>query len=239
MSGPLPSAIFELSCLEQLCLQRNHFSGELPEDLGKLTKLQRLWLDRNQFSGAVPWKAITKLNELEELDLSSNLFEAGELPYSPAFVIAEESAVNESQIVPATGIDAQEQEHSHGVHQDGEQPIQVSGEELVEEVGTVVDLSRLQKLKKLGLASMNLTGSIPPTLGNISSLQRVYLQNNKLSGHIPDSLVRLTSLKQMVLSHNDLSVPLGSGITVNELWCENPAAIACLYRMLWPELRKQ
>ena len=41
----------------------------------------------------------------------------------------------------------------------------------------------------------NLTGSIPPSLGNLTSLQELKLQKNAFSGSIPSSLGNLKALR--------------------------------------------
>jgi len=47
----------------------------------------------------------------------------------------------------------------------------------------------------ISLASNNLTGSIPESLGNISSLKYLFLEFNQLSGNIPESFGNLTNLR--------------------------------------------
>lgn len=64
------------------------------------------------------------------------------------------------------------------------------------------------KLESLRFASSGLSGSIPESLGNLSSLQTLELGNNLLSGPIPDSIGRLSSLLSMDLPDNSISGPL-------------------------------
>ncbi|CAK7344948.1 unnamed protein product [Dovyalis caffra] len=50
-----------------------------------------------------------------------------------------------------------------------------------------------------------LSGSIPPSLGNLSSLQSLYLADNMLSGQIPKELGNLSNLLEMTLHLNELT----------------------------------
>lgn len=51
------------------------------------------------------------------------------------------------------------------------------------------------RVTKLNLQNGNLTGKIPPELGNLTKLQELSLSNNKLSGTIPSELGNLANLK--------------------------------------------
>uniref|UniRef100_A0A0E0K2E7 non-specific serine/threonine protein kinase n=1 Tax=Oryza punctata TaxID=4537 RepID=A0A0E0K2E7_ORYPU len=51
----------------------------------------------------------------------------------------------------------------------------------------------------------NLTGTIPQTLGDVTSLKVLYLYENQLSGSIPDKIWQLSNLVQLVLGENNLS----------------------------------
>ena len=55
------------------------------------------------------------------------------------------------------------------------------------------------------LSNDNLTGSIPPSLGNLTGLIQLYLDHNHLSGNIPSSLGNLTGLQTFALGYNNLS----------------------------------
>ncbi|KAL6650457.1 hypothetical protein ACP70R_009382 [Stipagrostis hirtigluma subsp. patula] len=65
-------------------------------------------------------------------------------------------------------------------------------------------------LKYLRLTENFLSGSIPPSIGNVSSLLSIFLGQNKLTGLIPESLSHIPKLFELDLSINSLSghVPL-------------------------------
>ncbi|MGB1252785.1 MAG: hypothetical protein ACPG8W_19380, partial [Candidatus Promineifilaceae bacterium] len=57
----------------------------------------------------------------------------------------------------------------------------------------------------LALNDNQLSGNIPPELGQLSKLIRIYLNSNQLSGSIPSELRQLSSLTHLNLYDNDLS----------------------------------
>ena len=61
------------------------------------------------------------------------------------------------------------------------------------------------RVTKLELKENNLTGAIPPELGNLSSLDSLRLDVNRLSGAIPAELGNLENLEWLILFKNQLS----------------------------------
>ena len=78
------------------------------------------------------------------------------------------------------------------------------------------------RVERLSLGNNNLTGPIPPELGNLTSLIYLWLYGNDLTGPIPPELGNLTSLTEMWLSGNDLTGPippeLGNLTSLMDLW---------------------
>jgi Leucine-rich repeat (LRR) protein len=58
---------------------------------------------------------------------------------------------------------------------------------------------------QLVLGSNQLNGSIPGSIGDLSSLQELYLYNNQISGSIPSSIANLEDLESIRLDGNQLS----------------------------------
>jgi Leucine-rich repeat (LRR) protein len=58
---------------------------------------------------------------------------------------------------------------------------------------------------EISLFSLNLNGTIPPELGNLSSLEYLNLNSNQLSGSIPMELLGLSHLERFDLAFNQLS----------------------------------
>ncbi|MED6168861.1 Protein NSP-INTERACTING KINASE 3 [Stylosanthes scabra] len=57
----------------------------------------------------------------------------------------------------------------------------------------------------LGMPSQNLSGTLSPSVGNLTNLQSVLLQNNAISGQIPAAIGSLEKLQTLDLSNNDFS----------------------------------
>lgn len=67
------------------------------------------------------------------------------------------------------------------------------------------ELGNLSNLQSLDLASNRLTGSIPTELGNLSNAEQLWLNSNQLTGEIPSSLTNLTSLTSISIGENMLT----------------------------------
>ena len=67
------------------------------------------------------------------------------------------------------------------------------------------ELGNLANLRWLTLSNNQLSGSIPPELGSLTNLLDLYLDWNQLSGSIPPELGNLANLQDLDLSNNQLS----------------------------------
>ncbi|KAH6791269.1 NSP-interacting kinase 1 [Perilla frutescens var. frutescens] len=67
---------------------------------------------------------------------------------------------------------------------------------------TMVTCSSQNLVIGLGSPSQNLSGSLSPSIGNLTNLQIILLQNNNISGQIPAELGRLLKLETLDLSNN-------------------------------------
>ncbi|KAL9259294.1 NSP-INTERACTING KINASE 1-like protein [Drosera capensis] len=65
----------------------------------------------------------------------------------------------------------------------------------------------------LGTPSQNLSGSLSPSIGNLTNLQIVLLQNNNISGPIPAEIGKLPKLQTLDLSNNMFAGPIPSSIS--------------------------
>ncbi len=63
-------------------------------------------------------------------------------------------------------------------------------------------------VRKLVLAGVGLTGTLPPTLAELTDLEILYIFENKLTGPIPAEIGKLEKLKWLAFSHNELSGPI-------------------------------
>ena len=67
------------------------------------------------------------------------------------------------------------------------------------------ELGNLVYLQSVHLALNQLSGNIPPALGNLANLGDLFLQGNQLSGNIPPELGNLANLYSLQLNGNQLS----------------------------------
>ncbi|KAL0755982.1 hypothetical protein Bca101_093650 [Brassica carinata] len=51
----------------------------------------------------------------------------------------------------------------------------------------------------------NITGSVPPAFGNMTSIKHLHLNNNTLTGEIPVELSKLNNLAHLILDNNNLT----------------------------------
>jgi Leucine-rich repeat (LRR) protein len=175
--------ILDLFHLSFLCriLVGCSFSGEIPKELGQLSKLIFLSLNSNKFSGSIP-ASLGNLSKLYWFDLADNKL-TGELPIFDGTNPGLDNLTNTK--------------HFHfGINQlSGPIPSQI--------------FSSHMKLIHLLLDNNNFSGSIPPTLGLLSTLEVLRFDNNpQLSGPVPSNINNLTKLAELHLENSKLTGPL-------------------------------
>lgn len=73
---------------------------------------------------------------------------------------------------------------------------------------STIDFTRFPGLIQLSFPYSELIGTIPDTIGTLSSLTRLALSNNALTGTVPTTIVSLPILKSFEVGSNQLSGPL-------------------------------
>ncbi|XP_057806307.1 putative receptor-like protein kinase At3g47110 isoform X2 [Salvia miltiorrhiza] len=180
LSGSIPPEIFNLSTLRVLALTGNRLSGALPANLcSGFPFLQEFYLGDNHFSGQIP-ESISNCSQLRYLDLSFNKF-TGLVPHSLGSLI-----FLKILSIASNNITIESSPSS--------------------EVSFITSLTNCRSLIFLGISSNPLDGTLPSSIGNLSSqLQTFAAYNCKLKGRIPAEIGSLTNLVKLSLFGNYLS----------------------------------
>ncbi|XP_058072746.1 receptor-like protein 56 isoform X9 [Magnolia sinica] len=199
-----------LSKLEHLDLTYNLFNESILPYLGSLSSLKSLSLKGNYFgllhTGVdveysplgilyTSFEMLSRLGNLEQLDLSWNQLNRSILPYLGALSSLKsldlswnnlEGCFPSKELANLSKLEVLDLGYN-----------QLNGS-LFQQA-----LCNLENLQELDLQGNELEGSLPPCLSNLSSLQLLDLSRNKLSGKISLSLISsLTMLRFLSLSNN-------------------------------------
>ncbi|KAM1232985.1 hypothetical protein EV1_002662 [Malus domestica] len=191
LTGIIPARIGELSKLEVLILSANNFSGGIPQSISNITSLWRFAANSNDFNETIPG-GITE--HLKNLDLSYNKLN-GSIP---------------SDLLSAMNLQTVDLSNNR---LDGPVPETLSPSLVRLRLGSnsldgkipSAAIATHDKLTYLEMENNNLTGSIPPELGDCRKLALLNLAQNQLSGALPAKLGHLSSLEVLKLQSNNLS----------------------------------
>ncbi len=226
LSGEIPPELGDLSQLERLLLGDNQLSGEIPSELGGLPRLNSLDLGDNQLSGEIP-SELGDLSRLTSLHLSENLL-TGEFPESFTGMPLRSLDFHSNPTLCAPiddefqswleGIDTVRGSSCAPVDSRGDKAVlallynATDGENWDDNSNWLSDLPIREwygvtsdadgRVTGLYLSDNQLSGSIPPEMGDLSQLQWLYLQQNKLTGQVPRSFFNLANLTNFYFSDN-------------------------------------
>ncbi|MQL77902.1 hypothetical protein Taro_010324 [Colocasia esculenta] len=233
LSGTIPPSLYNLSNLEEFTVAANGMSGTLAPDLGTVfPKLKLLYVGQNQFQGNIP-NSLSNASSLQVIDLSRNLLQ-GIIP-DDLGILQQLDQFN----VAVNMLQAREPKHWKFLTSltnctqlrlfsimindlQGELPSSISNfsttlQELMVGANQISGsippgIGNLVGLTKLVLGGNELVGSIPSTFGKLDNLFMLYLGPNQLSGGIPSELGNLTLLSELYLDHSNLSGTIPASI---------------------------
>lgn len=221
LSGHIPE-ISTLKNLHKLDLSNNSLTGTISRNLGGLGKLRELNLSNNRLFGAVP-RSLAQLLNLKKVALRGNRLDDESIPPE----LADPQLMNE-RVVLTTLFEATSGEDWYkkddwrkealisdwiGVTTNSTgfvESIELPGNNLS---GTIPpEIGELTYLKRLNLRDNDLHGPIPPEIGHLWRLEVLDLGKNSLSGCIPEALFYLELLRKLYLNENTLDGPLSHEI---------------------------
>ncbi|XP_060971489.1 leucine-rich repeat receptor protein kinase HPCA1-like isoform X1 [Cannabis sativa] len=177
LTGPLSPRLGDLKNLNSLILLGCSFSGKIPDEIGNLKELTFLALNLNNFTGNIP-ASLGKLLNVYWLDLGENEL-TGTLPVSTS------TTPGLDQLLKA--------KHLHFNKNKLSGPIP---EKL---------FSSKVKLLHILFDGNQFTGTIPSTIGHVTTLEVLRLDRNDLSGEVPSNLNNLINMNELNLAFNKLN----------------------------------
>lgn len=192
--------------LTAINLAGNNLSGPLPQILSLLSDLRELTLSKNNgMSGPVP-RTYLELNlDVLKLDGTGLCIPADTAFQSWLGAIDDAAAISCDEPDPDREVLVNFYNSTNGANWNNNTNW-LSDRPLHEWHGVKTDTEG--NVANLGLTDNNLTGSLPPEIGQLDRLLSLTLFNNRLTGRIPTELGRLERLKSLWLGGNELTGPI-------------------------------
>ena len=160
-----------MTSLDYLNLKNNQLTGSIPSEIGNVTNLTWLYLFNNQLTGEIP-ESICDLNINWS---SSSYFSISSNQLCPPYPDCVEDYVGQ-QYPCSCEVDIY----------------------IVELWGQCYPI---QNTTELDLSNRELTGEIPPEIGNLTNLNVLMLSWNQLTGEIPQELCDLIESNNLNISY--------------------------------------
>jgi len=221
--GKIPHSIGNLTSLESLSLKRNVLEGTIPDSLGRLKRLTSLLLGENKLSGFIP-PSLYNLSLITTFYLGGNGFR-GSLPSNLglSFPHLQWLALWQNQFsgpIPGSLTNASELQivsftynsltgkipdifgklhHLSGLHF-GSNNLGTGGDD---EMAFLASLTNCSMLKVVSINNNRLEGSLPITVGNLSTYMVYFgLSGNHIVGRIPSGIGNLVNLTFLYMDRN-------------------------------------
>ncbi|CAI0405428.1 unnamed protein product [Linum tenue] len=222
LQGEIPPAFAELKNLTLLNLFRNKLHGAIPEFIGELPQLEVLQLWENNFTGSIP-QGLGTNGRLWVLDLSSNKL-TGTLPPDLCAGNRLQTLITLSNFLFGPIPESLGKCESLSRIRMGENffngsipggllglpeltQVELQDNLLTGEFPVTTDAVAMN-LGQISLSNNQLSGPLPPAIGNFSGVQKLLLDGNQFTGSIPSEIGKLQQLSKMDFSHNKLSGPI-------------------------------
>ncbi|XP_004301719.1 PREDICTED: LRR receptor-like serine/threonine-protein kinase GSO1-like [Fragaria vesca subsp. vesca] len=197
----IPVFIGSLSQLKELKLGRANFSGHVPPQLGNLSNLHTLDLSNNENVSSENVEWLSHLSSLRYLNMSwVNLSEAVNWPQS----LSKLTSLRELKLSLCNLPDV----NLSSLSKNALETLDLQNNQFW---GSLPELTGFSKLRELLLSSNNISGSLPESVGTLSSLEELDVSMNSMTGVITESHLRdLSRLQSLKLSGNGFYINLSS-----------------------------
>ncbi|XP_054816931.1 receptor-like protein EIX2 [Prosopis cineraria] len=195
-ASSIPKWIFQLKNLVSLKLSSNHLQGSIPDGIQNLTLIEDLDLSSNLFNSSIPnW--LYSLNHLTSLRLSSNQLH-GTISYAIGNLTSMVTLdLSENQLegpIPSSLRNlCSLKSVSFSNQKCNQQVFEILG---------IISGCVSHTLESLTLSSSTLYGHLTNQIGIFKNLVYLDLSGNDIQGEIPKSLRNLISLNHLYLSDN-------------------------------------
>ena len=180
LEGGLPSTLGALNSngyaqINELGFEYNQLEGTLPSELGLLTKLRMFNFHHNRISGSIPVE-LTNLTDMQVMYVSGNRL-IGELPeeMGKLSVRRQQQSTHHSPFTTPL--------HSTPLNSPHSFPLS-------------------QALRFLNASENNISGTVPPSIGNLNVLNDLSLFSNSISGSLPLELGSIAPLRYLRMQDN-------------------------------------
>ena len=215
LTGTIPEELFDAVSLEQLQLNDNSLEGVIPDNITYLVNLELLRINNNQFTSPLPPGICDDLINLQHIFLEFNNFGIEDcnviqcLIDNPPLYHLVHSPQNSGFTYPDNC--------EYGISTDSLALVALynatdgtnwinQNNWLTGPINSWHGITITQnRVSQIDLNFNNLTGMLPPEIGNLTQLTYLNLRGNQLSGAIPDVIWNLTNLWYLDLGQNEFS----------------------------------
>ncbi len=198
-----------MTSLTVLWLQVNEFTGSVPEGLASAAGLTGLRLNNNQLVGQLPLSLASL--PLTDVVLNGNTLD-GELPPFPSgatFVYDMGTYCGAPGVVCSVSVSSLLDFLAAAGYPQAVAKTWVGPDPCTAAPAwTGVACNAAGDVVSLILSNDGLSGTISPSLANLTSLSTIILKGNNLTGPVPEALVGLKTLTKLDVSDNNLTQPL-------------------------------
>ncbi|KAL0073771.1 hypothetical protein J3Q64DRAFT_1842543 [Phycomyces blakesleeanus] len=206
--GQLPDNLNNFPELIHLDMSHNEITGSIPSSINSAIKLQTIKFDYNKLSGDLP-PVLGSLPSLTNVHLKNNSFTGtvpaawGSIPTLKGLFLSNNKLKGGFPVAIQTMPSLEVLKQSSTFDNTVRN---LKGNRLL---GSIPEsMGSITSLTSLVLSHQMLNGSIPESLYGLSNLVSLDLSRNRLTGNLSEKISGLVKLQKLTMSHNGLSGPI-------------------------------